>query len=166
MHCSSPSCTLVLSLSSSTFPNIPHSIAIPWFTIREVPVEITTPSPRVAVIKFKKGIQQGLLGRISRSATMEYHGFGIISEGIESETHYMIAGVQGDWTRDLVTDPPKFLYSREMKVGSTSSDLHVRADLSLFSVRWSTLPRPPLPPRHLHLHWLRHWRRSLHLRSA
>ncbi|KIP09347.1 hypothetical protein PHLGIDRAFT_67777 [Phlebiopsis gigantea 11061_1 CR5-6] len=90
-------------------------IAVPWFTVRKVPVEITTPSPRVAVIKFQKGIQQGLLGRISRSATVEYHGFGIISEGIESNTHYIIAGVQGDWTRGLVNDPPKFLYTREMK---------------------------------------------------
>ncbi|KIP03712.1 hypothetical protein PHLGIDRAFT_25971 [Phlebiopsis gigantea 11061_1 CR5-6] len=90
-------------------------IGIPWLTVRKVPVEITTPSPRVAVIKFQKGIQQGLLGRVSRSATMEYHGFGIISEGIESNAHYIIAGVQGDWTRGLITDPPKFLYTREMK---------------------------------------------------
>ncbi|PSS36813.1 hypothetical protein PHLCEN_2v1357 [Hermanssonia centrifuga] len=90
-------------------------IAIPWFTIRQVPVEITTPSPRVAVIKFQRGIQQGLLGRISRSATMEYHGFGIISEGVDSGCHYIIAGVQGDWTRGLVSDPPKQLWTREMK---------------------------------------------------
>lgn len=79
-------------------------------------MEITTPSPRVAVIKFQRGIQQGLLGRISRSAVGQYHGFGIISEGIESGAHYMIAGVQGDWTREIVADPPKFLYTREMKV--------------------------------------------------
>lgn len=90
-------------------------IGLPWLTVRKVPVEITTPSPRVAVIKFRKGIQQGLLGRISRSATMEYHGFGIISEGVESNAHYIIAGVQGDWTRGLVADPPKHLYTREMK---------------------------------------------------
>ena len=74
------------------------------------------PSDRVAVIKFGKGVQQGLLGRVSRSATMEYHGFGIISEGVASGTHYIIAGVQGDWTRGLVADPPKYLYTREMKV--------------------------------------------------
>ena len=89
-------------------------------TVRKVPVEITTPSPRVAVIKFQKGIQQGLLGRISRSATREYHGFGIISEGIESNTHYIIAGVQGDWTRRLVEQPPTHLYTRELKVSTLS----------------------------------------------
>ena len=77
------------------------------------------PSPRVAVIRFGKGIQQGLLGRISRTCIMEYHGFGIISEGIESGCHYIIAGVQGDWTRSLVTDVPSHLWTREMKVRLT-----------------------------------------------
>ena len=52
---------------------------------------------------------------------MEYHGFGIISEGVESKTHYIIAGVQGDWTRGLVADPPKYLYTREMKVRCSRS---------------------------------------------
>ena len=47
---------------------------------------------------------------------MEYHGFGIISEGIESGCHYMIAGVQGDWTRRLVADRPTHLWTRQMKV--------------------------------------------------
>ena len=81
-------------------------------------LSLLQPSDRVAVIKFNKGIQQGLLGRISRTATMEYHGFGIISEGIQSGCHYIIAGVQGAWTRGLVTDPPKSLWTREMKVRS------------------------------------------------
>ena len=74
------------------------------------------PSPRVGIVKFQRGIQQGLLGRISRDGIREYHGFGIISEGIESGCHYMIVGVQGDWTRGIVNDPPKALYTREMKV--------------------------------------------------
>ena len=37
------------------------------------------PSPKVAVLRFRRGMQQGLLGRISRSAVKEYHAFGIIS---------------------------------------------------------------------------------------
>lgn len=45
------------------------------------------PSARVAIIKFERGIQQGLLGRISRHGLLEYHGFGIISEGTESGCH-------------------------------------------------------------------------------
>ena len=66
-------------------------------------------------------MQQGLLGRISRSCIMEYHAFGIISEGTHAKYHYMICGVQGDFTRSLVNDPPKTLWTRELKVSSPCS---------------------------------------------
>lgn len=61
-------------------------------------------------------MQQGLLGRISRSSILEYHAFGIISEGTHSPYHYMVCGVQGDFTRGLVEDPPKYIWTRELKV--------------------------------------------------
>jgi len=74
-----------------------YSIALPWCFVREVPVDIELvseaplserqpclkicyqPSAKVAIIRFKRGMQQGLLGRVSRSSIMEYHAFGIIS---------------------------------------------------------------------------------------
>jgi len=90
-------------------------VLIPWFTLREVPVEVEIPSPKVAVLRFDRGMQQGLLGRISRTSIMEYHAFGIISEGRDSPYHYMICGVQGDFTKSLVVDPPKAVWTREMK---------------------------------------------------
>ncbi|KAM0579023.1 hypothetical protein ACHAO2_003662 [Verticillium nonalfalfae] len=90
-------------------------IAIPWITLREVPVEVEIPSPKVAILKFERGMQQGLLGRISRTSIMEYHAFGIISEGRKSGCHYMICGVQGDFTKGLVADPPKTVWTRELK---------------------------------------------------
>lgn len=62
-------------------------------------------------------MQQGLLGRISRTSIMEYHAFGIISEGRKSGCHYMICGVQGDFTKGLVTHPPKTVWTRELKFG-------------------------------------------------
>ncbi|RDL41324.1 uncharacterized protein BP5553_01303 [Venustampulla echinocandica] len=99
-------------------------ILIPWLTLREVPVEVEIPSPKVAVIRFDRGMQQGLLGRISRTSIMEYHAFGIISEGRKSPYHYMICGVQGDFTKSLVADPPKAVWTRELKfagVGHASS---------------------------------------------
>lgn len=61
-------------------------------------------------------MQQGLLGRISRCGIMEYHAFGIISEGKNSPYHYMICGVQGDFTKSLVQTPPKTIWTRELKV--------------------------------------------------
>ncbi|CAI6301482.1 unnamed protein product [Periconia digitata] len=90
-------------------------VLIPWVTLREVPVEVEIPSPKVAVLRFKRGMQQGLLGRISRTSIMEYHAFGIISEGRKTDCHYMICGVQGDFTKNLVANPPKTVWTRELK---------------------------------------------------
>ncbi|KAJ7637463.1 hypothetical protein B0H17DRAFT_995167, partial [Mycena rosella] len=46
-------------------------------------------------------MQQGLLERVSRGSILEYHAFGIISQGRESGEHYLICGVQGNFTRSL-----------------------------------------------------------------
>jgi hypothetical protein len=51
---------------------------------------------------------------------MEYHAFGIISEGVHSPYHYLICGVQGDFTRKLVDNPPKTLWTRELKFAGVS----------------------------------------------
>ncbi|KAF6764854.1 hypothetical protein DFP72DRAFT_985959 [Ephemerocybe angulata] len=96
-------------------------VALPWFFVREVPVDIELPSNKVAIIRFKRGMQQGLLARISRSSIMEYHAFGIVSEGPHAKYHYLIAGVQGDFTRSLVENPPKTLWTRELKFAGVSN---------------------------------------------
>ncbi|KAF5251095.1 hypothetical protein FANTH_3857 [Fusarium anthophilum] len=99
-------------------------IALPWATLREVPVQVEFPSPKVAIIRFDRGMQQGLTGRISRTAVKEFHAFGIVSEGINSQYHYMVCGVQGDFTRKILSDPPKTLWTRELKfagVGHSSA---------------------------------------------
>jgi hypothetical protein len=48
---------------------------------------------------------------------MEYHAFGIISEGPKASSHYMVCGVQGDFTESLVVNPPKTVWTRELKFG-------------------------------------------------
>lgn len=90
-------------------------VLIPWVTLRKVEVEVEIPSSKVAVIRFGRGMQQGLLGRISRSSVMEYHAFGIISEGVHADYHYMVCGVQGDFTKGLVADPPTSVWTRQLK---------------------------------------------------
>lgn len=50
---------------------------------------------------------------------MEYHAFGIISEGRHAKHHYMICGVQGDFTKSLVDNPPKTVWTRELKFGTS-----------------------------------------------
>lgn len=96
-------------------------VVLPWFTVRKVKVDIEIPSPKVGIIRFERGMQQGLLARVGRSAVMEYHAFGIISEGQHAKEHYLICGVQGDFTRSLVEDPPTHLWTRELKFAGVSN---------------------------------------------
>ncbi|PCH38375.1 hypothetical protein WOLCODRAFT_97002 [Wolfiporia cocos MD-104 SS10] len=96
-------------------------IALPWICTRRVAVDIELPSSKVAVLRFQRGMQQGVLGRISRSAVKEYHAFGTISEGRHAKYHYMVCGVQGDFTRSLVDDPPKYMWTREVKFAGVSN---------------------------------------------
>ncbi|KAG1789376.1 uncharacterized protein HD556DRAFT_1433701 [Suillus plorans] len=96
-------------------------IVLPWICTRHVEVEVELPSPKVAVLRFERGMQQGLLARISRSAVKEYHAFGIISEGTHEKHHYLICGVQGDFTKGLVNDPPKKIWTRELKFAGVSN---------------------------------------------
>ncbi|KAF9470004.1 hypothetical protein BDZ94DRAFT_1151315 [Collybia nuda] len=95
-------------------------VLLPWFTIREVQVDVEIPSPKVVVLRFQRGMQQGLLARISRGSILEYHAFGIISEGPHAKEHYLLCGVQGDFTRALVNNPPRQLWTRQLKFAGVS----------------------------------------------
>ncbi|KAJ7127528.1 hypothetical protein C8R43DRAFT_1134551 [Mycena crocata] len=96
-------------------------IIIPWLTLRRVPVTIERPSEKAAILRFERGMQQGLLARISRSPLLEYHAFGIISCGPKSGEHFLICGVQGDFTRSLVDDTPTHLWTRQLKFAGVSN---------------------------------------------
>ncbi|KAK0212519.1 hypothetical protein DFS33DRAFT_1282269 [Desarmillaria ectypa] len=96
-------------------------IITPWLTVREVKVDVEIPSPKVAILRFERGMQQGLLARISRASIMEYHAFGIISEGMHSKEHFLICGVQGDFTRELVQNPPTTIWTRQLKFAGVSN---------------------------------------------
>ncbi|KAG8932543.1 hypothetical protein FRC01_013313 [Tulasnella sp. 417] len=96
-------------------------IALPWIFTRKVKVDVEIPSPKVAILRFERGMQQGLLGRISRTSILEYHAFGTISEGKHAKYHYMVCGVQGDFTRGLVENPPTHIWTREIKFAGISN---------------------------------------------
>ncbi|XP_047057180.1 adenylate-forming reductase 06235-like [Lolium rigidum] len=85
---------------------------LPWLSVRRVPVTITAPSTHASIITFQGGVKAGLLGRISRSPLSEWHAFGIISD--DRDTHSMLAGAVGDFTRGLVSDPPSHLWVRRV----------------------------------------------------
>ncbi|KAM6488852.1 hypothetical protein JOM56_015687 [Amanita muscaria] len=69
-------------------------------------------------------VQQGLLARISRTGVWEYHAFGMISEGKNSNEHFLICGVQGDFTQGLVNNPPTHLESGPVSSSSQESPIH------------------------------------------
>ncbi|GLJ38629.1 hypothetical protein SUGI_0787630 [Cryptomeria japonica] len=75
-----------------------------------VAVQVSVPSAQASLIKFGGGVNPGLLDRISRSPLSDWHAFGIISDG--KDENLMLAGEVGDFTTELVSDPPKFLYTR------------------------------------------------------
>ncbi|KAG6392027.1 hypothetical protein SASPL_146230 [Salvia splendens] len=88
-------------------------IIIPWLTMRRVPVRVTSPSGHAAIIKFQGGVEAGILGRISPSPLSEWHAFGIISDN--KKEHMMLAGAVGDFTRSLVSSPPRWLWVRGVR---------------------------------------------------
>ncbi|KAK3005736.1 hypothetical protein RJ639_017139 [Escallonia herrerae] len=87
-------------------------ILIPWLTVRRVPVKVTAPSGHASIIKFSGGVKAGILGRISPSPLSEWHAFGIISDN--KKEHMMLAGAVGDFTKSLVSRPPRHLWVRQV----------------------------------------------------
>ncbi|KAJ8761079.1 hypothetical protein K2173_000758 [Erythroxylum novogranatense] len=87
-------------------------IALPWLTIRCVPVSVSSSSGHASVIKFQGGVKAGIMGRISPSPLSEWHAFGIISDG--KTGHMMLAGAVGDFTNSLVTKAPSHLWVRQV----------------------------------------------------
>jgi hypothetical protein len=90
-------------------------IIIPWTTLRKVPVKSEVLSPTVILLRFKGGYGTGLFGRISRHPLKENHAFGISSFSPTSEDHYMCIVGQGDFTRNLIANPPTYLWTRTFK---------------------------------------------------
>ncbi|CCG84828.1 protein of unknown function [Taphrina deformans PYCC 5710] len=90
-------------------------IVSPWLTLQKIPVKVSAPSSKIAFLSFPGGCYTGLLGRLSRSPWLEWHAFGIISEGPLAFTHHMLVVAQGDWTRALISDPPSHIWTRGLK---------------------------------------------------
>lgn len=79
------------------------------------------------------------------------------SEGTHAKYHYMICGVQGDFTRSLVNDPPKTLWTRELKVRipiQSACELRIHTPLA---VRWCLEYLYIVQAWHPYLHWYRYW---------
>ena len=50
-------------------------------------------------------------------------------EGVASGKHYLICGVQGDFTKSLIDDPPTTIWTRELKVGTGIHSLTIKMSI-------------------------------------
>ncbi|KAH9448772.1 hypothetical protein Pst134EA_028068 [Puccinia striiformis f. sp. tritici] len=90
-------------------------IALSWVTVTKVPVMVYAASEKATVIRVPGGLTSGLHTRISFGGLREWHIFGSISEGKDSEYHYIVAAVQGEFTRSLNVEQPTELYTKRWK---------------------------------------------------
>ncbi|CZF82724.1 hypothetical protein GCE9029_03398 [Grimontia celer] len=87
------------------------SILLPWLRLRRVPVEITTPSNHVALLKFNYGVTPfaGSSMAISRSPLMEWHHFANVPSPDEPGYRLTVSRA-GDWTGKLIDDKPSHVW--------------------------------------------------------
>ncbi|KAM6497626.1 hypothetical protein JOM56_005574 [Amanita muscaria] len=119
------SCTRPTMLRWLFLPNaIPYNM--PLMTELDVRTQFPSRPSWISPHPHAVTVQQGLLARISRTGVWEYHAFGMISEGKNSNKHFLICGVQGDFTQGLVNNPPTHLESGPFAGVSNTSTLYKR----------------------------------------
>ena len=91
-------------------------IALPWGVyMHKVPVTTVVHSATIVTLKFQGGLRLGLLGGIARHPFKDWHAFGSVSEGPHSSWHMLVVIGLGDFTKQLISDPPTHLYTRRLK---------------------------------------------------
>jgi hypothetical protein len=66
----------------------------------------------------------------------------LCSEGTHAKYHYLICGVQGDFTKSLVNDPPRRIWTRELKVKRSKQFFPIRLPIIFFSLLVSLTRQP------------------------
>lgn len=90
---------------------ITFSIALPWFRLKKVPVEIERPSDHVILARFNYGVTPfaGSSTTVSRSPLMEWHSFANVPEPRRDGFRLTISRA-GDWTGRLIDDVPSHVW--------------------------------------------------------
>jgi hypothetical protein len=65
----------------------------------------------------------------------------VFSEGVHAKYHYLVCGVQGDFTRGLVDNPPTSIWTRQMKVRHGTMCSNVDSDPAVISLLVSQIHR-------------------------
>lgn len=90
----------------------------------------------------------------------------LISEGVHAKYHYLICGVQGDFTRGLVNDPPTHIWTRQLKVSNSLVPIRSSTDYQCHPVRRCFQYVHALQTRHSGLYRYRSRRSAINLSSG
>ncbi|KAJ7928454.1 hypothetical protein B0H13DRAFT_2652929 [Mycena leptocephala] len=95
-------------------------VILPWLRFVKYPSWSKSRHPRS--LSYASSVEcTGALGEDFTRNCPEYHAFGIISKGRQANEHYLICGVQGDFTQSLVDHPPTHLWTRQLKFAGVSN---------------------------------------------
>ncbi|MCP5114898.1 MAG: hypothetical protein GY953_29050, partial [bacterium] len=90
---------------------ITFSIALPWMTLKKVPVEVVKPSNHAVALRFDYGDTPfpGSSNSISVSPLLEWHAFANIPTPGE-EGYRLVVSRAGDWTGTFIDKPPSHVW--------------------------------------------------------
>ncbi len=88
----------------------------PWLLLRKVPLTVERPSSHVAILHLDQDLEPavGTTRAISRRPLYGWHPFANVPAAIGSGEHgyRMTVSRAGDWTAELIDDPPEYVWVR------------------------------------------------------
>ena len=88
----------------------------PWLLLRKVPLTVERPSSHVAVLHLDQDLEPpiGTTRAISRRPLLGWHPFANVPvpAGSDERGYRMTVSRAGDWTAELIDDPPEYVWVR------------------------------------------------------
>ncbi len=100
------------------------AIALPWLTLRRVPVTVERPSSHVAIVQVHDGSTPfiGSVRSVSRHPLLGWHAFATIPAPARRPGGYRMAVSRaGDWTGRFIDDPPRHVWVRGVPVAGMAN---------------------------------------------
>ncbi|NEA30631.1 hypothetical protein [Streptomyces sp. SID13031] len=88
------------------------SSLVPWMLLRRIPIEVTSPSSHVALVKARQSRPMaGSTRSISRHPLKQWHSFAVIPTP-GAPGFRMAISRAGDWTSEFIDNPPTHVWVR------------------------------------------------------
>ena len=127
----------------------------PWLLLRKVPLTVERPSSHVAILHLDQDLEPavGTTRAISRRPLYGWHPFANVPAAIGSGEHgyRMTVSRAGDWTAELIDDPPEYVWVRGIptvgviNVKKLFSKVVIVTTGSGIGPRWGTCSPPRRP---------------------